>query len=47
MKIFYVSPDLNEVEISQEGILCSSSRKGGIDQLNDKFDWSDDLWNNN
>lgn len=43
-KVFYVSPVLEELEIAQEGVLCSSERNGGIDQLNE-IDWSG-IWNN-
>ena len=45
-KIFYVSPDLKEVVIDQEGVLCTSDRDGGIDPLEKKYDWSDELWGN-
>lgn len=44
-KVIYVSPTLEKVEISQEGVLCSSDCTGGIDKLNETLDWSDDLWN--
>lgn len=44
-KVFYVTPDLREVEFNQEGVLCTSEGSGQIDQLNDKYDWSD-MWNN-
>jgi hypothetical protein len=44
-KVFYVTPDLSEVEFNQEGVLCSSERNGQIDQLENKYDWSD-MWNN-
>lgn len=43
-KVFYVAPDLTEVEINLEGVLCASDRNGQIDQLEDKYDWADDLW---
>jgi len=46
-KIFYVTPDLKEVVLEQEGLLCASEREGNIDPLNPKYDWSDDLWGNN
>lgn len=43
-KVFYVAPALTEVEINLEGVLCASDRKGQIDQLEDTYDWADDLW---
>lgn len=43
-KVFYVSPDLKEVELMQEGVLCASERTGGIDDLSPRYDWSD-MWN--
>ena len=43
-KVFYVSPDLKEVELNLEGVLCASERDGEIDQLVEK-DWSEGLWN--
>lgn len=46
-KVFYVSPVLEELEIAQEGVLCSSDRNGGIDKLTVGPDWSEELWNNN
>lgn len=44
-KVFYVAPDLTEVEINLEGVLCASDRKGQIDELLEGPDWSD-MWNN-
>lgn len=46
-KDFYVAPEVKELEIVAEGVLCSSDRNGGIDDLTPGHDWSDDLWNNN
>lgn len=46
-KNFYVSPDLKEVVIDQEGVLCASEKGGSIDQLNESYDWADQLWGNN
>lgn len=43
-KVFYVTPDINMVEYTSEGVLCASERYGGIDQLEEKYDWSD-MWN--
>ena len=44
-KEFYESPAIMEVEIVQEGVLCSSDRDAtGIDPLNPEYDWSD-MWN--
>lgn len=43
-KVFYVAPYLTEVELNHEGVLCASDRNGQIDQLEDKYDWADDLW---
>ena len=43
-KVVYVSPDLKEVELYQEGVLCASQGSGTIDQLTEK-DWSEGLWN--
>lgn len=43
-KVFYVAPDLTEVELNHEGVLCASDRNGQIDQLEDKYYWADDLW---
>ena len=44
-KEFYVTPVITEVELEQEGVLCSSERNGtGIDPLNPGQDWSD-MWN--
>ena len=43
-KVYYETPVLSELELAQEGVLCSSEREGGIDQLQDKYDWSD-MWN--
>lgn len=40
----YVTPEVNELELSTEGFLCSSERNGGIDQLEEGLDWSD-MWN--
>ena len=42
-KFFYQTPDINEVELNNEGILCASERNGEIDQLESKYDWSD-MW---
>ena len=44
IKEFYVTPAIIEVELEQEGVLCSSDRTGGIDQLTPGNDWSD-MWN--
>ena len=44
IKDLYVSPVSMQVEINQEGVLCASVRDGGIDQLDNKYDWSD-MWN--
>lgn len=44
-KVFYVAPDLTEVAINLEGVLCASDRKGQIDQLEEKYDWGSDFWN--
>ena len=44
-KNFYTTPYIKEVGFASEGILCSSERSGGIDQLEEKYDWSD-MWNN-
>ena len=44
-KLFYSSPELREIEFTQEGVLCTSQRDGSIDDLNPKYDWSD-MWNN-
>lgn len=44
-KVFYVSPDLVEVELNPEGVLCTSESDGQIDQLKEGPDWSD-MWNN-
>lgn len=44
-KSFYVTPNIKDVEFTSEGILCSSECQGGIDQLEEKYDWSD-MWNN-
>lgn len=44
-KVFYVTPDLSEVEFNQEGVLCTSESDGQIDQLKEGPDWSD-MWNN-
>jgi hypothetical protein len=46
-KVNYESPLINELEFVSEGVLCSSDREGGIDNLTPGNDWSDDLWNNN
>ncbi len=44
-KEFYLTPTIIEVELEQEGVLCSSERNGtGIDPLNPGQDWSD-MWN--
>ena len=43
-KLFYETPVLTEVELEQEGVLCSSDRNGGIDPLDPGHDWSD-MWN--
>ena len=45
MKTLYFSPELREIELNQEGVLCTSERGGSIDDLNPKYDWSD-MWNN-
>lgn len=43
-KVFYETPELIEQEFVSEGVLCSSDRLGGIDQLENGPDWSD-MWN--
>ena len=43
-KNFYETPAVKDVEFASEGILCSSERQGGIDQLEEKYDWSE-MWN--
>lgn len=45
VKVFYVAPEVNMVELKPEGVLCASQRDGQIDQLEVKYDWSD-MWNN-
>ena len=45
VKVFYVAPEVNIVELKSEGVLCASQRDGQIDQLEFKYDWSD-MWNN-
>ena len=42
-KVFYVTPCINEVELDLEGVLCASDKNGQIDQLNNKYDWSEEL----
>lgn len=44
MKTLYFSPELREIELNQEGVLCSSDRDGSIDNLTPGPDWSD-MWN--
>ena len=41
-KVVYVSPDLKEIGLYQEGVLCSSEQTGTIGQLTEK-DWSDEM----
>ena len=44
-KEFYVAPAIIEMELTHEGVLCSSDRDAtGIDPLNPEYDWSD-MWN--
>ena len=43
-KVNYETPVINELEFVNEGLLCSSEQNGGIDQLEDGYDWSD-MWN--
>ena len=43
-KVTYVAPQLETLELKTEGILCASQGDGQIDQLNNKYDWSEDLW---
>ncbi len=45
-KVYYETPVANELELRSEGVLCSSDKLGGIDNLTPGNDWSDDLWNN-
>lgn len=40
-KVFYVTPELNKLELDLEGIICSSDRNGNIDPLDQAHDWSD------
>ena len=46
-KVNYECPLAKELEFVTEGVLCSSDREGGINNLNPGNDWSDDLWYNN
>jgi hypothetical protein len=41
--INYETPELKELEFVNEGVLCSSDSLGGIDQLENGYDWSD-MW---
>ena len=45
-KVFYVTPQLAMLEFKPGDVFCASVRNGQIDQLNEKYDWSD-MWNNN
>lgn len=42
-KMFYVTPYVETIELNAEGVLCASQTDGLIDQLNGKYDWSDEL----
>lgn len=44
-KVFYVTPELVVLGFRQEAVFCASERNGNIDQLNEKYDWSD-MWEN-
>lgn len=46
-KVNYETPLAKELELVSEGVLCSSDKEGGIDDLTPGNNWSDDLWNNN
>ena len=39
-KVFYETPELYELELEQEGILCLSDADGGINPLTPNHDWS-------
>lgn len=43
-KVNYETPAVKEMEFVNEGVLCSSDRSGGIDDLKTVYDWADDLW---
>ena len=43
-KVNYETPEVRELEFANEGVLCSSDRNGGIDNLTPGQDWSD-MWN--
>ena len=44
-KCTYVTPETGVLEFNMKTVLCTSERNGEIDQLTDKYDWSD-MWNN-
>lgn len=44
-KVFYAAPELVVLGFKPEAVICASERNGNIDQLNEKYDWSD-MWDN-
>ena len=44
-KMFYVAPAVEEMELMQEGVLCTSGGVGQIDPLKDGEDLSG-MWDN-
>lgn len=43
-KVTYFAPDIEVLVLNPEGVLCASQSDGQIDKLNNKYDWSEDLW---
>lgn len=43
-KVFYVAPDVQQLELDSEGVLCSSEQSGSMKPLEEGNDWSD-MWN--
>ena len=45
-KSIYETPCFKEAEFELKAVLCTSEREAEIEELVDKYDWSD-IWNNN
>jgi len=40
----FIAPELKELELNAEAVLCTSERDGSIEQLEEAYDWSSDMW---
>ena len=42
--VFYVAPDIRQLELDAEGVLCSSEQGGTMKPVEEGNDWTD-MWN--